>query len=106
MRKKARRKLAKHYKNTKLLSPLSLICHSSQVQKAGKQRYGKHNKCLARVLSVSNSAPEKLQVQYFLWELLFVSVQRGQRGIMHMAGQAFANHVAFGFSVIQPIDSN
>lgn len=55
MRKKARRKLAGYYyKNTKLLFPLSLICHSSQVQKPGKQRYRKPNECLARVLSVSN----------------------------------------------------
>lgn len=52
--KKARRKLREYYKNTKLLFPVSLTCHGSQVLKAGKQRYGNHNECLARVLSVNN----------------------------------------------------
>lgn len=104
MRKKARRKLAGYYKNTKLLFPLSLICHSSQVQKPGKQRYRKPNECLARVLSVSNKCHrEAAGFNTFSGSRFFVSVQRG---IIHMARQAFANHVAFGFSVIQPIDSN
>lgn len=77
MRKKARRKLAGHYKNTKPPFPLCLICHSSQVQKPGKQRYGKHSECLARVLSVSNKCHREAAGFNIFSGSHFLSLYRG-----------------------------